>query len=127
MKSLRDYTDEARLTVREVSPAEAQELAASGEWTMLDVREPDEYREGHVPGAINVSRGFLEVKADPDHQKREDRMQDRGQKIVVICGGGVRSLLAAKTLQDMGFREAVSVRGGIKGWREAGLPESTDE
>lgn len=123
MKSLRDYVQEALQTVREVTPEEAQELSRTGEWLVLDVREPEEYASGHLPGAINIPRGFLEVKADLTHYKRDPRLQDRDQRILCYCGGGHRSAMAARVLQEMGFREAVSMSEGYTGWKERGLPE----
>lgn len=122
MKRLKDYVDEALQTVRQVGSEEARDLAESGEWLILDVREPDEYADGHLPGAINIPRGFLEVKADLEHHKRDPRLQDRNQRIVCYCGGGHRSALAAKVLQEMGFQEAVSMSGGWREWEERGLP-----
>lgn len=122
MKKLSEYVAEAKQTVDEVSPPGTQKLAESGEWLILDVREPDEFAEGHIPGAINISRGFLEVKADENHHKRDERLQDRNQKIICYCAGGIRSLLAAKTLLEMGFDEVISMEEGWSGWTNRGLP-----
>lgn len=122
MKSLKDYVDEALRTVHEVSPEEVLAMIESGEWMILDVREPDEYAEGHLPHAINIPRGFLEVRADLEHYKRDERMQDRNQRILCYCGGGHRSALAARVLQEMGFQDAVSMREGWTGWNERELP-----
>jgi len=123
MKTLHDYVQEALKTVHEVTPEETLALSKTGEWLVLDVREPDEYGEGHIPGAINIPRGFLEVRADLEHYKRDARLQDRNQRILCYCGGGHRSALAAKVLQEMGFEEAISMREGMTGWRERNLPE----
>ena len=120
-KTLADYLTEARSVVREVPPEAVDSLVEQG-YKLLDVREPDEYRAEHPVGAINVSRGFLEVKADETHPKREPALQDRTQKWAVICAGGVRSLMAAKTLAEMGFNDPVSVHGGFAGWKEKNLP-----
>jgi rhodanese-related sulfurtransferase len=122
-KTLEDYAEEARKQVKEVSPDEVDRMINEGGWVVLDVREPDEYAEGHIPGAINCSRGFLEVKADPEHHKRDERLQDRTQKFICYCGGGCRSLLAAKTMKEMGFQDAVSMTGGWKGWQDEGRAE----
>ena len=122
MKSLKDYVDEALKTVRQVSPEETLALIESGEWMILDVREPDEYEAGHLPKAINIPRGFLEVRADLEHYKRDQRLQDRNQQILCYCGGGHRSALAANVLNEMGFKEAVSMADGWTGWNERGLP-----
>jgi len=123
MKTLHDYVQDALKTVHEVTPEETLALSKTSEWLVLDVREPDEYGEGHIPGAINIPRGFLEVRADLEHYKRDARLQDRNQRILCYCGGGHRSALAAKVLQEMGFEEAISMREGMTGWRERNLPE----
>ncbi|MBL1149869.1 MAG: hypothetical protein HND42_06630 [Armatimonadetes bacterium] len=121
-KSLEDFTNEARRVVREVDPEQVFGLVNGEGWLLLDVREPDEFAEGHLPGAINIPRGFLEVKADLQHYKRDERLQDRHQKVLCYCGGGHRSLLAAKTLLEMGFGDAVSMAGGWTEWTLRGFP-----
>jgi rhodanese-related sulfurtransferase len=123
MKSLKDYVQEALRTVHELTPEETRDALQTGEWLLLDVREPDEYAAGHIPGAINIPRGFLEVRADLEHYKKDPRLQDRNQRILSYCGGGHRSALAAKVLQEMGFKEAVSMAEGWTGWQERGFPE----
>lgn len=121
-KSLEDFTNEARRVVREVDPEQVFGLVNGEGWLLLDVREPDEFAEGHLPGAINIPRGFLEVKADLEHYKRDERLRDRHQKVLCYCGGGHRSLLAAKTLLEMGFEDAVSMAGGWTEWTLRGFP-----
>lgn len=126
MKSLKDYVDEALKNVRTVTPEQALELVRAGEWLILDVREPEEFSQGHLPNAINIPRGFLEVKADLEHYKRDARLQDRDQRILCYCGGGHRSAMAARVLQEMGFKEAVSMDEGWTGWNERRLPTEGD-
>jgi rhodanese-related sulfurtransferase len=121
-KSLKDFVDEALQSVPEVTTEETQALIEDPEWMVLDVREPDEFAAGHLERAINIPRGFLEVKADLDHPKKDDRLKDRSQKIVLYCGGGHRSALAGKALQEMGFQEVVSMRGGWTAWTNEGRP-----
>lgn len=89
---------------------------------LLDVREPDEFAAGHIPGARNFPRGFLEVRADLEHYKRDPWLEDRGRKLILYCGGGHRSALAGKTLQEMGFRQIRSLAGGWTAWTERELP-----
>ncbi len=105
-----------------MSVEEGQRLISLGEFRALDVREPTDYANGHVPGAVNVPRGQLEVVADTAPPVRNPVLQDRTQKIVCYCGGGTRSLLAAKTLKEMGFENVVSMAGGFRSWSESGLP-----
>lgn len=118
-KSLRDFVEEALQTVPEIAP---EDVPNHEGWMILDVREPEEFADGHIPGAINIPRGFLEVKADLEHKKRDPRLADRSQKIICYCGGGHRSALAAKTLNEMGFETAVSMREGWTGWAQRNLP-----
>ncbi len=119
-KTLQAYVDEARLTVPEVGPDRGEEILAAGDHLVLDVREPEEYASGHLPGAVNIPRGILEVAADHGHPKHDERLWDRRRKILCYCGGGFRSVLAAKTLQEMGFKEAVSMKGGWTEWSGGG-------
>lgn len=120
-KTLNDYLTEARQVVREVTPAEVDELAAQG-YRLIDVREPEEFEAGHPVHFENLPRGWLEVKADLEHPKRDETYADRTQRFVCFCGGGHRSLLAAKVLLEMGFADAVSVNGGWRRWVEEGRP-----
>ncbi|NWF35961.1 rhodanese-like domain-containing protein [Mariprofundus sp. KV] len=119
-KGLMDFAAEARLTVKEVSTADTQDSIAAGGVLLLDVREPGEVREGHLPGAINVPRGLLEAKADLNFPHREAQLQDRDQAVIVYCASGVRSLLAAATMQQMGFSNVQSMSGGFAAWKAEG-------
>ena len=108
-----------------IQPEEARALLDAperGDWHFVDVREPDEVAQGRIPGARNLPRGFLEVKADFSHPKRDPWLADRGRKIVLYCGGGHRSALAALTLREMGFTNAVSLAEGWSGWLSRGYP-----
>jgi rhodanese-related sulfurtransferase len=124
-RSLADFVDAAKREIREIAPEEARRLLdAPGHagWHFVDVREPDEFAAGHVPGARSSPRGFLEVRADLEHKKRDPWFADRERKLVLYCGGGHRSALAAQTLQQMGFREVVSLAGGWTAWTERDYP-----
>jgi rhodanese-related sulfurtransferase len=127
-KSLADLVREALAEVREVAPEELRrwlELPDRGGWHLVDVREADEFEAGHLPGARHMPRGFLEVRADLEHKKRDPWLADRSRKLVLYCGGGHRSALAAQSLQRMGFREVRSLAGGWAGWTERGYPTET--
>jgi len=122
-KSLKDLVADAKTRVREISASEAAEAAQQNSRTLiLDVREPGEWSEGHIPGALLVPRGMLEAKADLEYANREPRLADRNQPIVVHCATGGRSALAADVLQAMGFTNVQSMAGGITAWKEKGLP-----
>ncbi len=124
-KSLADFVRAALETVEEISPKGAAAILTKPDragWYFVDVREPDEYAEGHIPGARNFPRGFLEVRADLEHHKRDPWLEDRGRKLILYCGGGHRSALATRTLQEMGFERVLSLAKGWTGWIERDLP-----
>src|SRR5262245_20018637 len=97
----RDLFERTRSGVREVDTAQAKVLIAAGA-KVLDVREADEVEQGVIPGAIHIPRGFLEMRA-------EEQLVDKNDEIVVYCAGGVRSVFAAKALQELGYRAPVSL------------------
>jgi len=124
-RSLADFVRAALETVEEISPESAVQILDKPDragWDFVDVREPDEFAAGHIPGARNFPRGFLEVRADLEHPKRDPWLEDRGRKLILYCGGGHRSALAGKTLQEMGFLRVLSLAGGWTGWAERDLP-----
>jgi rhodanese-related sulfurtransferase len=106
---------DAKSRIEEISPGEAAEQAGTGAALLVDVREKDEWEEGHAAGAVHLSRGMLEVEI-------EEVATDANQTILVYCGAGGRSALAADNLQKMGFNNVRSVAGGFKAWSAAGLP-----
>ena len=125
-KSLADLVREALVEVREISPEEVRALLDRpdrGGYEILDVREADEFAAGHVPGARHYPRGFLEVKADLEHAKRDAWLSsDRARPLILYCGGGNRSALAAQSLQEMGFTRLVSMAEGWHGWTDRHFP-----
>ena len=125
-KSLADLVRAALATVREVTPDDVRALLdrpGRGGVEIVDVREPDEFAAGHVPGARHYPRGFLEVRADLEHKKRDPWLSaQRDRPLVLYCGGGHRSALAAQSLQEMGFTNVASMAEGWTGWTERGYP-----
>ena len=122
-KSLKDFVADAKSRVREVSATEAAETVKKNPKTLiLDVREPAEWAEGHIPGAMHVPRGMLEAKADLEYANREPGLADRSVSIIIHCASGARSAMAADVLQQMGFTNVCSMAGGIVAWKEKGLP-----
>ncbi len=124
-RSLADFVREALEAVEEISAEGAVQILEKPDragWDFIDVRELDEFAAGHIPGALNFPRGFLEVRADLEHPKRDPWLEDRGRKMILYCGGGQRSALAGKSLQEMGFRRILSLAGGWTGWVERDLP-----
>jgi sulfur-carrier protein adenylyltransferase/sulfurtransferase len=96
-----------------VTPAEAEESLDDA--TFLDVRELDEYEQGMIPGAVFIPRGHLESQI-------ENKVSDRSAPVVIYCAGGTRSAFAAKTLQELGYSDVVSMRGGFGRWKNEGRP-----
>ena len=120
-KTFRQMVADARGEVRVISPQDAKNEIDKGGTTVIDVREPDEVAEsGTVPGARNIPRGVLEIKADTELPMRDPALEDRSQKMLIVCGAGGQSALAAKSLKDMGFKDVSIVDGGVKGWKDAG-------
>ena len=107
-----ELVDEAKQRITEIEPRDAQTTHARGDTRFIDVREPNEYNLGRVPGAMPLPRGTIEVRAEA--------VLPRDRPIVVYCAGGSRSALAADTLQQMGFQNVRSMRGGSRGWVEGG-------
>jgi molybdopterin/thiamine biosynthesis adenylyltransferase/rhodanese-related sulfurtransferase len=114
MASFRDLLSAAKREITEVSTDLAAEHIAAG-YTVLDVREPDEYQEGAIAGAIHIPRGHLESQI-------ENRIVDKTAPVVVYCAGGVRSAFAARTMQELGYQTVESMDGGFGRWKDEGRP-----
>ncbi len=112
MASFRELLQQAKAQIREVDTAGGERLLGEG-WTLLDVREPDEYEQGAIPGSVHIPRGQLESSI-------ENRISDRSTPLVAMCAGGVRSAFAAVTLTQMGYTDVVSMDGGFNKWKDEG-------
>jgi len=109
----KQLVEEARREIQEISSTELKNMQASRQnFTLIDVREPDEVAQGAIAGATALPRGQLEHKIDTI-------TTDKDQPIVCYCGGGGRSALAAQSLKKMGFKNVMSLAGGYKGWKES--------
>jgi molybdopterin/thiamine biosynthesis adenylyltransferase/rhodanese-related sulfurtransferase len=118
MPSFRDLLSKAKAEITEIDTATAESRiaearAAGTPLTVLDVREPDEFDQGALSGAVHIPRGHLESQI-------ENRISDKSAPIVAYCAGGVRSAFAAKTLQELGYTDVVSVVGGFGKWKDEG-------
>ncbi len=122
--TLTQLLSEARRSVPEITARQAKRRLDAGEIDLiLDVREPDEYAAGHIPGALLAPRGQLEFFADPGSDSaKPELIAKRNARIVVQCQSGGRSLLAAQTLKKMGYTNVTSMVGGIRDWNELGYP-----
>jgi rhodanese-related sulfurtransferase len=119
-KNVKDMLADANSTVPKLSPTEAAEKMRSGDVLIVDVRDPTEVQQtGKIKGAVNVSRGMLEFRADPDSQYHNPAFQ-KDNTILLHCASGGRSALAGKTLQDMGYTAVFNI-GGFKDLTEAGI------
>jgi sulfur-carrier protein adenylyltransferase/sulfurtransferase len=115
-KSFQDIMAEARKEVPEITPQQVNDLLTNNgkSHVLLDVRESDEWRQGHLEGALPLPRGFLEIKV-------ETAIPDKNAPVIAYCAGGVRSLLAAKAMKEMGYQNVSSMSGGYTAWKNGGF------
>jgi rhodanese-related sulfurtransferase len=108
--------DDARARIRETDVDNLKARMDRGDkFLLVDVREESEYAKDHLPGAIHLGKGVIE-------RDIETHVPDLNKEMVLYCGGGFRSVLAADNLQKMGYTNVISMDGGIRGWREKGYP-----
>ena len=108
--------DDARTRIRETTVEVVKSRLERGDkFILIDVREESEYQKDHIPGAIHMSKGVIE-------RDIEQKVPDANAELVLYCGGGFRSALAADNLRKMGYTNVISMDGGIRGWREKGYP-----
>src|SRR5512132_574254 len=120
MKTLKEMLGEARQVIPEQPPAELKKRIDTGESVVvIDVRDPDEYRDGSIEGANNISRGFLEFRVGT-------AAPEPSTPIVLYCQTGLRSMLAAKALHDLGYTNVINLQGGFQRWAQSGLPVVKD-
>ena len=124
VKSVADLIAAANAEVETLSVEQARQRRDAGGAVFLDVRVPSEVAKGRIPGAVHVPRGFLEFAADPASPMHNKALSS-GQPVILYCGSGGRSALAAKTLKDMGIDRVSHVRGGFGAWKEAGFEVET--
>ena len=112
--------EDTRKRIREVSIDEVKaKLDRKEKFLLIDVREESEYATDHLPGAVHLGKGIIERDV-------EARVPDQNTPMVLYCGGGFRSALAADNLQKMGYTQVLSMDGGIRGWREKGFSLTKD-
>jgi sulfur-carrier protein adenylyltransferase/sulfurtransferase len=115
MASYRELLQQIKGEIDEIDVSRGRELLAEADAAVVDVRERDEWAEGHIPGAVHIPRGSLESRI-------EGVVPDRSQTVVVYCGSGSRSAFAAKTLEELGYGNVLSLAGGFTDWKRNGLP-----
>ncbi|PYX86881.1 MAG: sulfurtransferase [Acidobacteria bacterium] len=112
--------DDARTRVKELTVDDVKAKQDRGEkFLLVDVREESEFARDHLPGSIHLGKGIIERDV-------EERVPDLNAPLILYCGGGYRSALAADNLQKMGYKNVFSMDGGIRGWREKGFPLTKD-
>ncbi len=113
MPEFKALVEQAKKEIQEIDVDQLKNMQQAGEdFALVDVRDREDAEKGMIPNAVNVSRGMLEYKID-------QVTTDKDKKIVLYCGGGSRSALAAASLKKMGFKNVISLAGGYKGWKQS--------
>jgi rhodanese-related sulfurtransferase len=113
MPEFHQLVNEAKRDIQEINVGDLKKMQQGGEdFSLIDVRDKQDADKGMIPEAVNISRGMLEYKIG-------EVTTDKNRKIVLYCGGGSRSALAAQSLKKMGFTNVISLAGGYKGWKES--------
>ncbi len=121
-KGIKDLCGEANAEIETINVEQAKGMLGTPGFTFIDLRDPRElWRDGGVPGAVNVTRGMLEFWIDPASPYHKEFFGN-GNKFVFFCAGGMRSALAAKTAQDMGLTPVCHIEGGFGAWKKSGAP-----
>ncbi|MGO9057838.1 MAG: molybdopterin-synthase adenylyltransferase MoeB [Candidatus Binataceae bacterium] len=118
-KTSKSLQDEARAVTKQVGVEEARDLMKKSGAVIVDVRETDEWRQGHIPEAIGIPRGFLELRI-------EEKVPDRKTPVIMQCASGTRSLLATRAMREMGYENVYNLSGGFNAWKDKGLPWVAD-
>ena len=124
MKTFKQLVTEHAKHVTELMPWDLKEkLNKNHKALLLDIREPAEYSAMHIQNSINIPRGILESACDYDYSETEPKLvNNREQEIIVICRSGNRSIMAASTMQEMGYGNTTSLKTGLKGWNDFDQP-----
>lgn len=123
-QTVRDLVAAARARIREIDARQLLAFHSAGV-PVIDVREPDEFAEGHIPGAVNIPRGLLEFEVDGHPAvayRKAEELSHRERPVVLYCLSGGRSALAAAALKELGFDSPISLAGGILHWEDGGHP-----
>src|SRR5881409_1508702 len=120
MPTYREYFSELKERIKEATPEQVHELLRSGDVQLGDVREKNEWDEGHFIGATHVPKSYLE-------QWAEERLPDKSKMTILYCAGGVRSAMAADTLAKLGYTDVISMTGGFNRWKDSGKPWTKPE
>jgi sulfur-carrier protein adenylyltransferase/sulfurtransferase len=114
-KTSKNILDEARASIKQIDIDEARRMLEKPGTVLVDVRESDEWRQGHIPQAVGIPRGFLELRI-------EEKVPDHKTPVILQCASGTRSLLAARSLSELGYENVYNMTGGFNSWKDRGLP-----
>src|SRR5882672_9759674 len=114
MATSKNILDEARKSIKQIDIDEARRMLDKPGTVLVDVREADEWRQGHIPNAVAIPRGFLELRV-------EEKIPDHKTPVILQCASGTRSLLAARTLRELGYENVYNMTGGFNAWKDRGL------
>lgn len=121
-KSAAEMVKAAKQEIENLTPQQALDEISKGDATVIDIREPEELKQnGKITGSINAPRGMLEFYADPTLPYHKPEFS-KEKRIILYCASSGRSALAVKTLKEMGYTNVAHIAGGVKAWKEAGLP-----
>lgn len=127
VKSATDFVKEAKQEIENLTPLQVYGELLNGNCTIIDIRESDELiSNGKIAGSVHAARGMLEFYADPS-QPYHHVAFDPDKRIILQCASGGRSALAVKMLKQMGYNNVAHLDGGLKAWKEAGLPVSEQD
>jgi molybdopterin/thiamine biosynthesis adenylyltransferase/rhodanese-related sulfurtransferase len=118
-KTSKNILDEARAQIKSIDIDEARRMLEKPGTVLIDVRESDEWRQGHISQAVGIPRGFLELRV-------EEKVPDHKTPVILQCASGTRSLLAARSLREMGYENLYNLTGGFNAWKDRGLPWTAD-
>jgi sulfur-carrier protein adenylyltransferase/sulfurtransferase len=118
-KTSKNILDEARAQIKSIDIDEARRMLEKPGTVLVDVREGDEWRQGHIPQAVGIPRGFLELRV-------EEKVPDHKTPVILQCASGTRSLLAARSLRELGYENVYNLTGGFNAWKDRGLPWVAD-
>ena len=120
-KRAADLVAEAKGKIENLSPDAVEAELASGDAVLVDIRDSEEQANGRIDGAIHISRGMLEFRADTTSPYHDEHL-DPSKRVILHCASGGRSALAAATLKEMGYDRVAHLDGGLNAWKEAGKP-----
>ncbi len=121
-KNAADLVAEAKSRIENLDPDAVEKELQAGDAVLVDIRDAPELEEnGRIPGAVHISRGMLEFRADPSSPYHQAPL-DPSKRVILHCASGGRSALAARTLQEMGYENVAHLDGGMNAWKEAGKP-----